>query len=110
VFAREADIVRSFSHREADLRGEDDVVSDAFQGHACDLLRDAVRVDVGGVHEVAAGLEETADDLPRGLFVGFLSEGHAPEAQLGDHQPRVSKTLVLHTLFLPDLHRRKAVL
>jgi hypothetical protein len=56
----------------------------------------------GGVHEVAAGLEEPVDDLFRSHFVGLPPEGHAPEAQLGDHEPRVSQTPVLHTLPLRE--------
>jgi hypothetical protein len=56
---------------------------------ACDFLGDAVRVDVGGVQEVASGLEKPANDLSRGLLVGLLSEGHVPKAQLRDHQPRI---------------------
>ena len=40
----------------------------------------------------------------------LLPEGHAPRAQLGDHQTRVAKTPVLHAPLLPDFYRRKAVL
>src|SRR5918994_1505174 len=103
VFAREADVVRAFPHREADLRGQDHVVTDAPERPAGDLLGDAVRVDVSGVHEVAPGIEKPAEDLSGSLLVGLLPEGHAPQAQLGDHQPRVPKTCVLHTPLLSDL-------
>ena len=56
VLAREADVVRTVAHREADLRGEDQLVPHALYGPARDLLREALLVDVGGVYEVAAGL------------------------------------------------------
>src|SRR5215208_3286307 len=110
VFAREADVVRALPHGEADLRGQYDVVAHALECPAGDLLGDTVRVDVGGVHEVTARLEKSADDLSGSLLVGLLSEGHAPQAQLGDHQPRVPKTCVIHALLLSNLHHRKAVL
>ena len=38
VFARETDVVRAFPHREADLRGQDHVVTDASERPAGDLL------------------------------------------------------------------------
>ena len=56
VLAREADVVGPLAHREADLRGEDQLVPHALYGPARDLLREALLVDVGGVYEVAAGL------------------------------------------------------
>src|SRR5918998_1353885 len=98
VLAREAHFVRSVPHREADLRGEDHLVADVLYRPAGDLLGDALRVDVRGVYKVSAGIEEAIDDLPGALLVRLPPEGHAPEAQLGDHQPRVSQTSVLHTL------------
>jgi hypothetical protein len=38
VLAREAHVVRAFSHGKADLRGKDDVVADAFERAAGDLF------------------------------------------------------------------------
>jgi hypothetical protein len=89
VLTREADVVRAVAHREADLRGENDLVAQPLQRPAGDLLGDPVRVHVGGVHEVAAGLEETGDEPFGGLLVGLPAERHAAEAQLGDHEPRL---------------------
>jgi hypothetical protein len=40
VLAGEADVVGALAHREADLRGEHDLIADAFQGPAGDLLGD----------------------------------------------------------------------
>src|SRR5215208_6948741 len=109
VFTREADVVRAFSHREANLRGQDDVVANAFERAAGDLFGETTGIDVCRVYKVAPGIEKRSHDLSGGPFIGLLPEGHAPQTQLRDHQPRAPKTPVLHTL-LPDLHRRKTIL
>src|SRR5215210_7132495 len=96
VLARETLVIRAFSHRKKDLRGKHDIVAYPFYRPTGDLLGDTLRVDVGGVHEVTARLEKSADDCPGSLLVGLPPEGHTPQAQLGDHQPRISKTPVLH--------------
>src|SRR3712207_3059928 len=96
VLAGEAHVVRALAHREADLRGQDDVVAHPFYRAARDLLRDPVRVDVGGVDEVAAGTQEIGDEPLGSLLVGLPAERHAAEAQLGDHEPRVPQTPVIH--------------
>src|SRR5215218_9209653 len=97
VLAREADVVRTVAHREAHLRGEHQLVPASILYRAAeDLLGGTVLVDVGGVHEVAAGFEEAGGDPLRTLLVELPPERHGPEAQLGDHQPRPAQTSVLH--------------
>src|SRR5215210_9367128 len=50
-------------------------------GRGHDLLGGALLVDVGGVYEVAAGIEEAGDHGPGPLLVQLAPEGHAPEAK-----------------------------
>ena len=65
MLAREADVVRAVAHREADLRGEYDVFPAGVPyGAPDDLLGGATLVDVGGIHEVATGVEEAGDRSP----------------------------------------------
>jgi len=43
-----------------------------------------------------ACLEEAVDDPPGSLLAQLPPERHAPETQLGDHQPRPAQSPVLH--------------
>src|SRR5207249_480044 len=57
VEARRADVVRSRAGAKGSLRRDDHLLAAAGDGLAQDLLREARRVDVGGVEHVEAGLE-----------------------------------------------------
>ena len=74
-------------HRNVDLRGEHHVVAPtAGEGFADDDLRFALRVGVGGVDEVDAGIEGGVDRRDRGVVVEFAptAEHHRPETQRAD--------------------------
>jgi len=53
-------------------------------------------VDVGGVEEVAAGLEEGVHDGEGGGFVGGPAELHGPEAEVGDGEVGGAEGAELH--------------
>src|SRR5215212_617071 len=83
VLAREAHVVGALAHREANFRGENDVVpANILQGAAHDLLGGALLVDVGGVYEVATGVDEAGDHTLGTLLVQLAPERHATEAEL----------------------------
>ena len=76
-----------------ELGGDDDAVAPARVAAdvvADDLLGVAVGVDVGGVDEVAAALEEAVEDglgvLDAGAPAPVLAEGHRAEAERADAQ------------------------
>ena len=83
VAAGEADVVGPVPGREAALGGEHDPVADVGragrQPAADDLLRGAAGVDVGGVDEGAAGLDERVELRVRALLVGLVAERHRAE-------------------------------
>ena len=80
VGARQAGVVGTVAHREAHLGGERDAVAPALDRLADDLLRRALRVDVGGVHERHARVEAEVDLAPRGLHVELADVGELPGA------------------------------
>jgi ketosteroid isomerase-like protein len=53
---------------------------DAFSDIRHAIEYQTTDVYVGGVYKVPSGIEKPADDPSRGLLVGLLSEGHAPQA------------------------------
>ena len=86
--------------REPPLGGEDDPV-----GHVAgsvgepapdDLLGDPGGVDVGGVDEGAARLDEPVELRVRPVLVGLVAERHRAEAELGDRTAAVAKGSVAH--------------
>ena len=64
VVARQPRLVRPLAGGEAHLGGEQHALAAAFEHLADDLLRLALRVDVGGVHHVDAGLKAHVDEPP----------------------------------------------
>ena len=86
-----------------ELGGEDDLVAPASQRLADDDLGFALRVDVGGVDEVDAGVEGTVDDLDRRIVVGLApgAEHHGAEAERADLHTGTSKAAVVHTGTVP---------
>jgi len=71
MLAREADFVRARAHRAAQLCRNDDVFAvgaEVLQRAAEDFLRDAARIDIGGVEEIDAGLQGLLDEGARFLF------------------------------------------
>src|SRR4051812_49461113 len=86
------------------LGGEDDVVPpSAGQRLADDLLGLALRVDVGGVDEVDAGVESGVDDPDRVVVVVIapLAEHHRAEAERADLDAGATERAHLHALSLP---------
>jgi hypothetical protein len=78
-----AELVGVLAHRAVHLGGEHHVVAAApGQRLADDHLRLAARVDVGGVHEVDAGVERAVDDPDRLVVVALApgAEHHGPQA------------------------------
>ena len=96
--------VRPGLAREAALGGQQELLSSPFYDLAHDLFRGAVRVDVGRVYEVDAGLDTAVEDAaglgdPRRAHAGELPrppEGHRPERKHRDAQPAPAQLPVFH--------------
>jgi hypothetical protein len=94
MMAREPGIVGTWAHRKAGLAGEQDVVALALQRLPDELLRATVRVDVGGIDQVDAGVDGDGDLALGGVevtgaYVGELagaSDAHGAERHLRDPQ------------------------
>ena len=86
-------IGRVTAHREAGLGGDGEPVCAAPGGQppSDDLLGGAPGVDVGGVDERAALLDETIKDCVRRGFVGLGPEGHGSEAEDAQFQAGLSE-------------------
>ena len=89
VLAREPGVVRPGAHGETRLGGDQGIAPPALEDLAHDLLRAAVRIDVGRVDQVDPGLEGLVDQGTR------LAGGHAPDGSAGSgvpegHVPRAS--------------------
>ena len=87
------------------LVASDDLVPLALDGAAGDLLRHALAVDVGGVDEVAAGVDEAVDDLLARGLVGLVAERHRAEAELRDACAGAAELAVFHGGVAPDRGR-----
>ena len=96
--ARVAAAVRIVAHRHVHLAREHDVVAAPGERLADDLLRLALRVDVGGVDEVDPGVEGRVDDPDRLVVVGVApgAEHHRAEAQLADRDAGAPQGSVFH--------------
>ena len=94
------DVVGVAAHREPGLRREHDLVALARDRAAGDLLGHALAVDVGGVDEVAAGVDEAVDDLLARRLVGLVAEGHRAEAELRDACAGATELAVFHGVLL----------
>jgi hypothetical protein len=94
-----------------ELRGEDDVVAAALERLADDRLRLALRVDVGGVDEVDAGVERAVDDPDRRFVVGLPpgAEHHRSQAERADLHSGASEAAVLHVHRRYDGHPERPV-
>src|SRR5207302_7283523 len=73
-----------------------------------DLLRPPVAVNVGRVHQVAAGLEEPVKLLVRPRLVGLDAERHRAQAQARHRAAASSQSSVLHTARLSAAAKREA--
>lgn len=91
--ARRAGVLRAVAHRQRCLRREQDLIASALHGRAEDLLRGAVRVDVGRVEQRDAGVEAEVDKIPCLARIGIApraeerplsAEGARAKAQDGD--------------------------
>ncbi len=104
MLARQALVVRTVAHRQADLRGDDDLVAlrELLQRAPGDLFADAARVHVRGVEEVDAALERAFDERPARRFVERprmplrRSVRHHAEADAGDFEPCRTESDVIH--------------
>jgi hypothetical protein len=91
--------VRAVAHRAPELRRQDDLVATAAgECLADDLLRLALRVDVGGIDEIDPGVERAVDDAHGIVVVGVApcAEHHRAEAQLRDLHAGASEWAVFH--------------
>ena len=68
----------------------------ALQPAPEDLLGDAAAVDVGGVDEIAARLDEAVENLPAQRLAAFAPESHGAEAELADLEAGASEGTILH--------------
>jgi hypothetical protein len=95
--ARVAEPVDVVSHAPVELRGQDDVVATPAQGLADDDLGLAVRVHVGGVDQVDAGVERALDDADALGVVGVAvaPEHHRAERQRADLEAGAAEGAVL---------------
>ncbi len=97
VLAGEAQVVGTVAHREATLGGDDEVAQLlALEPAPDDLLGGAVAVDVGGVEEIATGLDIGVHHLKGRGLVGFLAEGHGAEAVGGDDGAAIAELAIFH--------------
>ncbi len=67
-----------------------------------DLLRSAEAVDIGGVDEIAAGLDETVEHFPAERLVGLAAEGHGAQAKLADLEAGPAQKAVFHPSLLAE--------
>ena len=91
-------MVGVLAERQADLRGEHDVLApSASERLADDLLRLATGVDIGGVDEVDFRVEGAVDDLDRVFVIGVAetAEHHRAQAQLAHRDAAASERPVL---------------
>ncbi len=105
VPARQAAVVWSGAHREARLGGDQQTPRpSAAERLAEDLLGEPVRIDVGGVDQVDAGVDGEVDEPPRfaernGSYPGesaLAAESHRSQGQLRDLQSRIAQLSVFH--------------
>ena len=99
VLPRRAARVRSRPDRHGALGGQHDLRTPAAQRLAADLLRDRAGVRVGGVEEVAAGLEVAIDQAQRfGLVTSPArhAERHGAEAKLGHTEAAAAERADAH--------------
>ena len=75
--ARQAGAVRAGAHAVEHLGGEHDVLApgEILDGAADDLLRGAVRIDIGGIEEIDPELERLADQRAARLLVHASRHG-----------------------------------
>jgi hypothetical protein len=88
------------AHGEPALGGEDDAIADVGRPRgkpaAENFLRGTVGVDVGGVDQRAAALDEDVELLVSLRFVGLRAEGHGAQAQSRDGAPTATQRAVFH--------------
>src|SRR5688572_729584 len=82
----------------------------ALDRFADERLRDAARVDVGGVDEVDADVQRAVDDLGGLRLVGAVTERVATQPNGADLQAALTEVPVLHGLLLAFQYRRTIVL
>jgi hypothetical protein len=101
----QSDVVRPVTSGEAALGGDHHLVTGSRPGRepAPDApLRLAVRVDIGGVEEVAALLQEAVELGGGDLLVALGPERHRAQAQRGHDRAGVPERPVLHRCTPPS--------
>lgn len=98
VAARRTDVVRRVAGREAALGRQYHAVAvgGLRQPAADDVLGGAYRVHVGGVDEVATGLEVPVELLMRAGLVGLVAECHRAQRVAGHDGAAVAQSAVFH--------------
>ena len=106
VQPRGAEVVGAIAHGEEGLGGDEDLVALSLESLAENLLRQAVRVAVGYVEEVHAGIEAEVDHAPRFVDAGVAprseefvatAKGCGAETERRDLESGTSKKSVFHT-------------
>ena len=77
-------------------RDEDGVATDLLDERADDLLGLPVGIDVGGVDEGAAGLDEREQLVARLVAIGVTPPGHRAEREARDEQAGSAERTELH--------------
>src|SRR5208282_1970585 len=91
--AGEADLIRPdrLAHKnisvETNFRRDNQIFSPLADNSPEDLLRRARRINVRGVEEIAANLDEPVENFSRGFFIGLTSKRHASEAKFRNFEP-----------------------
>src|SRR5882672_8493651 len=116
VMSRRAQVIRPFPHPKCGFRGNQNLVAAPRNRFAQNFLREAFRVNVGGVKQVDAGLETDRDEAG-----GFGHVAGAPAAEKlrtstkragaktegGNFQSRTAKLSKFHSAV--DAARREAM-
>ena len=93
---RQAAPVGIVAHGIGELGGEHPVLPVVGDGAADHVFRIAVRIGIGGIDEVDAGLARLGDDPRRGRLVGRSAEHHGAEADRRNFQAAAAELTIFH--------------
>ena len=104
VVPREPCVIRTGSHLEPRLGADQNPVAAAAQSLTDDLLRESVRIHIGGVHQVHTCIERHVDLTPRAVKIRLAdipelspaAEPHRSQAQFRDAQSTAAQLSIFH--------------